>query len=243
MGIMTLLGAGSPSQAFNPLSLSPALFLSPAGPFFSDLGTTLVTTNGSAVRRWGDLSGFGRHADAPSDAARPILRIGGGKTWLQFDGVDDVLQIADFSSAFAGAGTTCHRVQTGDQAEFTTFSTFQAGGGEWHFDRFSNETNGGYLTALRSTRVAAVASLGRLQTVTVTYRSDAGGWQRRLNGTVSGTAAAAFAAGTQWTVGATWRAGAVTSNANCLFAALAAYTRYLTDPESLQLETWMGGVL
>lgn len=82
------------APSFDPLSLSPALFLSPAGPFYSDLGTTQVTTDGSPVRRWADISGNGRHADAPNDSSRPTLRVSGGKTWLDFDGVDDQLHLS-----------------------------------------------------------------------------------------------------------------------------------------------------
>lgn len=90
-------------SAFDPLSLSPAMFLSPAGPFFSDLGTTQVTTDGSAVRRWADVSGNGRHADAPNDSARPTLRVSGGKKWLEFDAIDDRLVIASVAAKPFGA--------------------------------------------------------------------------------------------------------------------------------------------
>jgi hypothetical protein len=90
-GLSGLIGV----RGFDPLSLSPALALLPNGPFYSDLGTTPVTTNGSAVRRWTDSSGNGRHADAPNDSARATLGISAGKAWLAFDGTDD-------SMAFSG---------------------------------------------------------------------------------------------------------------------------------------------
>jgi hypothetical protein len=89
------LSLGAAVSSFDPLTLLPALFLSPAGPFYSDLGTTPVTADGSSVRRWGDISGNGRHADAPNDSARGTLGVNGEKTWLTFDGTDD-------SMAFAG---------------------------------------------------------------------------------------------------------------------------------------------
>jgi hypothetical protein len=38
-----------------------------------------------------NLGTFGGYWTAPSDAARPILRETGGKRWLEFDGVDDVI--------------------------------------------------------------------------------------------------------------------------------------------------------
>lgn len=130
MGIMTLLGAGSPSQAFNPLSLNPALFLSPAGPYYSDLGTTLVTTDGSAVRRWADISGNGRHADAPSDAARPTLRVSGGRTWLDFDGVDDCLQTGSSFAVAAVAAAARHSRGTSFPTLLGTASTPPDSGAE-----------------------------------------------------------------------------------------------------------------
>jgi hypothetical protein len=97
---MLLLGAGGSASAFSPLSLSPALWLSPAGPFYSDLGTTVVTADGSAVRRWADASGNGRHADAPNDSSRPTISVSGGITSLLADGLDDYLQVASGAATY-----------------------------------------------------------------------------------------------------------------------------------------------
>lgn len=88
-----LLSGRAAATAFTPLSLSPALWLSPAGPFYSDLGTTVVTADGSAVRRWADLSGNARHADAPNDSSRPTIQAANlnGYSVVRLDGVDDKL--------------------------------------------------------------------------------------------------------------------------------------------------------
>ncbi len=52
-------------------------------------GTVPATANNDPVRRIDDKSGNGNHAIAPSDAARPLLKISGGLEWLEFDGTDD----------------------------------------------------------------------------------------------------------------------------------------------------------
>jgi hypothetical protein len=95
IGIALSITRPRSSSGFDPVSLAPALALLPTGPFYSDLGVTLATATGSAVRRWADSSGNGRHADAPNDSARATLGTSAGKAWLTFDGVDD-------SMAFSG---------------------------------------------------------------------------------------------------------------------------------------------
>jgi hypothetical protein len=57
-------------------------------------GTTLVSGAGDVVGKMLDLSGEGNHSVAPSDAARPTLRIdANGKYYLERDIVDDNLPI------------------------------------------------------------------------------------------------------------------------------------------------------
>jgi hypothetical protein len=56
--------------------------------FQDDAKSTPATADGQPVRRMVSLVD-GVEAVAPSDAARPTLRIAGGVRWLEFDGVDD----------------------------------------------------------------------------------------------------------------------------------------------------------
>jgi hypothetical protein len=93
--MMVLGGAsvGGAASAFDPLSLSPYLWLDP-----SDLSTLFQERTGaSATTPAGVDDPVGSMFDkgsaavwwvAPSDAARPILRSAGGLYWLEFDGVD-----------------------------------------------------------------------------------------------------------------------------------------------------------
>jgi hypothetical protein len=102
-----VLGLGLPPSAgggegFDPLSLSPHLWLDP-----SDLTTLFQERTGASattpsvidgvVGTMLDKSGNGLHVVAPTDAARPILRSAGGLYWLEFDGVDDVLSVASIN--------------------------------------------------------------------------------------------------------------------------------------------------
>lgn len=61
---------------------------------FQDLlGATPATANNDPVFRVNDKSGNSRNLLQlqASDASRPLLKISGGKNWLQFDGTDDNL--------------------------------------------------------------------------------------------------------------------------------------------------------
>ena len=97
------------SYAFTPLALfrnseqgawyDPSDFSSM---FQDSAGTTPVTAVGQPVGRINDKSGNGNHASQATAAARPVLRQdGGGKYYLEFDGVDDGLGTAaiDFSAS------------------------------------------------------------------------------------------------------------------------------------------------
>lgn len=81
-------GAGAP---FDGLLVDP----SDISTLFQDAaGTTPVTAHGDPVRLVLDKSGNGNDLTAPSDAARPVYQTSGGLHWLEFDGVDDQLEVA-----------------------------------------------------------------------------------------------------------------------------------------------------
>ena len=56
-------------------------------------GTTPVTADGDPVGLMLDISGNDNHATQGTSAARPIYRTDGVLRWLQFDGVDDFLNV------------------------------------------------------------------------------------------------------------------------------------------------------
>lgn len=66
-------------------------------------GTVPVTAAGQPVGRVLDRSGGGRNASQATSAARPTYRIdGGGRPYLEFDGVDDWLATASMTLAAGG---------------------------------------------------------------------------------------------------------------------------------------------
>lgn len=78
---------------FSPLSLSPIIWLSRFGPYYSDLGSTLVNVNGAPVRRDADQSGNGNNADAPTAgnvAKIDTYSLGGG---IYLDGIGSQLNV------------------------------------------------------------------------------------------------------------------------------------------------------
>lgn len=95
--------ANASSGPFDPLSLSPALWLDASDPdtlFDSSGGSALVLADG-AVARWEDKSGNARHPIQDALGSRPIRKtnIQNGLDVLRFDGVNDYLVLA------AGLGT------------------------------------------------------------------------------------------------------------------------------------------
>lgn len=56
-------------------------------------GTVPVTAAGQSVARMDDKSGLGNHALQAVTSARPTLQTDGSLYWLEFDGVDDFLEV------------------------------------------------------------------------------------------------------------------------------------------------------
>jgi hypothetical protein len=70
------------------------LFIGKELAWFHDAGASGFTLSGSAVAQWNDLSGNGRHW-TQTGAAQPIRSVdGAGRTIVQFDGVDDLLELS-----------------------------------------------------------------------------------------------------------------------------------------------------
>ena len=69
------------------------------GLFDATSGGNAVTTDGSAVARWEDQSGNGRHATQTTLNNRPVLKtsVKNGKNVLRFDGDNDGLQITSYA--------------------------------------------------------------------------------------------------------------------------------------------------
>ena len=92
---MSLLAASGAVAAFDPLTLSPALWLDA-----SDAAS--ITSSGGAVSQWSDKSGNAHHATQSVAASKPTTGANtqNGLNVLTFDGVDDYLTITNFMSAW-----------------------------------------------------------------------------------------------------------------------------------------------
>lgn len=75
--------------------------------FDATAGGNLVTTDGSAVARWADKSGNGRHATQGTVNARPLLKtsVKNGRNVLRFDGSNDIFSVNDLATLFRSART------------------------------------------------------------------------------------------------------------------------------------------
>lgn len=91
---------------FNPLSLSPVLWLDASDSstlFDATVGGNLVAAGG-AVARWEDKSGNARHVTQATLSSRPVrvANVQGGRDVVRFDGVDDLLSTAANSPSVTG---------------------------------------------------------------------------------------------------------------------------------------------
>ncbi len=90
---------------FDPLSLSPALWLkADAGLYQDSAQTTLATADADPVGAWQDQSGNARHVTQATAGSRPTLKLSiqNGLSVVRFDGSDDYL-VAGASVSFKQA--------------------------------------------------------------------------------------------------------------------------------------------
>lgn len=115
-------------NVFNPLTLftggKQGVFLDPSDltTLFQDsAGTVPVTVNGDPVGKVLDKSGNGNHATQTISASRPTYRTDGILHWLAFDGVDDYLNIGNFTTPLAQPFTTTFAVERRPAASSATY--------------------------------------------------------------------------------------------------------------------------
>lgn len=95
----TLFTVGTTVAPFDPSSLSPALWLDAnyaPSLFDSAVGGSLITTDGSVLKRWEDRSGNSRHITQATTGNAPLLKLavtGSGKNAIRFDGTDDYMDM------------------------------------------------------------------------------------------------------------------------------------------------------
>ena len=118
-GILNRKGffGGTTAAPFSPSDISGLqLWLdATTGLFDATSGGNAVTTDGSAVARWEDQSGNGRHVTQSTSNNRPVLKtaIQNSKNIVRFDGSNDVLTRSSFlfsqpsSSVFIAMSSNC----------------------------------------------------------------------------------------------------------------------------------------
>lgn len=100
---------GAPLRAsFNPGKLSNlSLWLEASSAYcFSDAGASVPCNDGDSVRVWKSRDVNAVQFSQATSSARPTFRTSGGKSWVQFDGVDDLLDASDYP-ALDGKSQCC----------------------------------------------------------------------------------------------------------------------------------------
>jgi len=130
-------------SAFNPLSLSPALWLdaSDAATLYNATSGGSLVSIGGGVARWEDKSGNAKHALQPGASGKQPLRQSGG---IDFDGTDDALQVASIALPtfltvfFVGEFTTAKPFFIEHSANATSndgFFFYGSSNSSWYFKR------------------------------------------------------------------------------------------------------------
>lgn len=139
--------------------------------FQDDAGTVPVTAADQVVGRILDKSGRGNHATQVTEASKPILRISGGLSWLEFDGVDDFMVTGSVSftttssvSVFSGVRKITDAT-TGCLCELSIDSGSNVGAFALMAPNFTAEASYGW-------RVRLGASVSRSGTPFAAPRSD-----------------------------------------------------------------------
>jgi hypothetical protein len=194
-------------------------------------GTTLASVNG-VVGTVRDRSGNAFHLQAPTDAARPLLRNSGALYWLEFDGVDDAMR-----AAFT-VGTTF--------ARYSAFASISYTGGERLYSGGS-ATQGELSQGVVSTEIrqfhtifglaATVPATGTNYTVSETITGTTGSLQVNAGSVVSSTGYTSNTPG-GLTVGAFWNGAVHASYGNIKWFGCTMRASVFGAPELGNLETY-----
>lgn len=141
--IRRLFSEGEQGAWYDPSDLS-TLFQDAAG-------TTPVTADGDPVGLMLDKSGNGNHASQATSALRPICRTAAGLHWLEFDGVDDYINLGTsfFISRFVPFTINLWvainpKPLSGTQSDFHRIISLRAEGASTFGIAYVNQLNSGY---------------------------------------------------------------------------------------------------
>ena len=148
-----------------------ALYLPEPENLFQDAaGTTPVTADGDPVGLMLDKSGNGNHVSQSVAASRPIYRTDGTLHWLEFDGVDDYLQVPNSESSFiwlhdGSGGGSAVAVEFLSDDEFqpvlqqTSSATADTGFQATRLDRAAQSEDNGYRISAYSGSTTGVTQI------------------------------------------------------------------------------------
>lgn len=176
------------SSAFNPISLSPTIWLDA-----SDSATLFDATSGGsavgpdgAIARWEDKSGGGNHATQSTSGNRPIRKVANqnGLDAVRFAGAGDEMALPDFLTGTAGTVVFAAKSDADPNASPDAGAPI----GGWASASLTNHTPWvdstiyfSYGTNSRRTVGNPSRSLALWNVYTV--ESHASGWSFRINGT------------------------------------------------------------
>lgn len=197
---------GVAASSFNPLTLSPTLWLKGNGTFWQDAArTTPAVADNDPIGSWEDASGVGNHA-VSSLTARPLLKLGilNGIAVARFDGVNDIL-----TAPLAATETQTHVLVLKTAAPTAAYKTNMALVGTAQL--YTNSVTGtgyNYYHNQASAEVAGTGTPANWNIVSLTYTSLAA-----ANLRVGGGAGTAFDPSNAWATATSVTLGAnVTPN-------------------------------
>lgn len=141
---------------------------------FQDAAGTVAAAVNAPVGRLNDKSGRGNHAVQASASARPMLRIdGGGRHYLEFDGVDDFLSAGDVLDLGTGSAWAVAGAAFVNAADGCVFAKSRSGA---QVGRYGLYRNAGLLESIyTNTAVRTVSSAySSVATSVLTMRLDRG---------------------------------------------------------------------
>jgi len=239
---------------FSPLSLSPAAWYDPSDSttLFTDAGTTAVTADGDVIGRINDKSGNTRHWNQTSGSLKPLWKTSGGLSWIELDGVDDILAAASVATLAppltivaamrypAGANTVSSQLVSLDVSLTNYFAAAvrQDNAVARALTRGASATPSAVVLATATGAAAsypAATAAVHLAELTTTDVNVA------INGTQVGTATHTWGAnvGTSGTL-ESGGAGAAALNFAARYYGVLFFTRLLTAGEKTSLTTWLG---
>jgi len=188
----------SGGTGFNPLALSPALWLdaSDASTLYTDSGlTTLVSADGDPVGGWQDKSGNSKNATQSSGTNKPLFKTNqlNGKSSLRWDGVNDFLDLGNNFNFGSSQFSIFIVVKSNNTIEVPIFIKDTGGGGQNGIWIGKTADPGGYYSYFNGSSYFQIGYTGAylstwVRPSVVRNNTSTNGVQLYANGTATNTA-------------------------------------------------------